>query len=38
VVKRLWGFEKTRYRGLAKNLARAHAMFALAYSTPCATD
>jgi IS5 family transposase len=30
VVKRLWGFDKTRYRGLAKNLARAHAMFALA--------
>jgi IS5 family transposase len=29
VVKRLWGFDKTRYRGLARNLARAHAMFAL---------
>ena len=27
---RLWGFSKTRYRGLAKNLARAHTMFALA--------
>lgn len=30
VVKRLWGFEKVRYRGLAKNLARAFAVFALA--------
>lgn len=30
VVKQLWGFEKTRYRGLAKNLARAQTMFALA--------
>jgi len=30
VVKRLWGFDKTRYRGIAKNLARAHTMFALA--------
>ncbi len=30
VVKQLWGFEKTRYRGIAKNLARAHTMFALA--------
>jgi IS5 family transposase len=30
VVKRLWGFAKVRYRGLAKNLARAHSMFALA--------
>lgn len=30
VVKRLWGFDRTRYRGLAKNLARAQAMFALA--------
>lgn len=30
VVKRLWGFTKVRYRGLAKNLARAQAMFALA--------
>jgi IS5 family transposase len=29
VVKRLWGFAKVRYRGLAKNLARAHTMFAL---------
>jgi transposase, IS5 family len=30
VVKQLWGFDKTRYRGIAKNLARAQAMFALA--------
>ena len=30
VVKRLWGFAKVRYRGLAKNLARAYTMFALA--------
>jgi len=30
VVKQLWGFTKVRYRGLAKNLARAHIMFALA--------
>jgi IS5 family transposase len=30
VVKRLWGFAKLRYRGLAKNLARAQALFALA--------
>jgi IS5 family transposase len=30
VVKQLWGFTKTRYRGIAKNLARAHTMFALA--------
>lgn len=30
VVKQLWRFEKTRYRGLAKNLARAQTMFALA--------
>jgi transposase, IS5 family len=29
VVKRLWGFAKVRYRGLAKNTARAFAMFAL---------
>ena len=28
VVKRLWGFTKVRYRGLAKNLARAQTMFA----------
>ena len=26
----LWGFAKVRYRGLAKNLARAWTMFALA--------
>jgi IS5 family transposase len=30
VIKQLWGFVKVRYRGLAKNLARAHTMFALA--------
>jgi IS5 family transposase len=30
VVKQLWGFTKTRYRGIAKNLARAQMMFALA--------
>lgn len=29
IVKRLWGFAKVRYRGLAKNLARAQTMFAL---------
>jgi IS5 family transposase len=30
VVKQLWGFRKVRYRGLAKNTARAYAAFALA--------
>jgi transposase, IS5 family len=30
VVKRLWGFAKVRYRGIAKNAARAFSMFALA--------
>ena len=30
VVKQLWGFAKVRYRGLAKNLAQAQTMFALA--------
>jgi len=30
VVKQLWGFSQTRYRGIAKNLARAQTMFALA--------
>lgn len=30
VVKRLWGFTKVRYRGLAKNTVRAFTMFALA--------
>ena len=30
VVKRLWGFQKVRYRGLAKNTARAYTAFALA--------
>lgn len=30
VVKRLWGFTKVRYRGLAKNTVRVYAAFALA--------
>lgn len=30
VVKRLWGFDKVRYRGLAKNTARLYTAFALA--------
>jgi transposase, IS5 family len=30
VVKRLWGFSKVRYRGLAKNTARVYTAFALA--------
>ena len=30
IVKQVWGFAKVRYRGLAKNLARAQTMFALA--------
>ena len=30
VVKRLWGFNKVRYRGLAKNTARLYTAFALA--------
>jgi IS5 family transposase len=30
VVKRLWGFTKVRYRGLAKNTARLFSAFALA--------
>ena len=30
VLKHLWGFQKVRYRGIAKNLARAQTMFALA--------
>ena len=30
VVKRLWGFMKVRYRGLAKNAARAFTLFGLA--------
>jgi transposase, IS5 family len=30
VVKRLWGFTKVRYRGIAKNSARLFAAFALA--------
>ena len=34
MVKRLWGFAKVRYRGLAKNLARAFTLFALANLYP----
>ena len=30
MVKRLWGFAKVRYRGLAKNTARSFVLFALA--------
>lgn len=30
VIKRLWGFAKVRYRGLAKNMARVFALMALA--------
>ena len=30
VVKRLWGFTKVRYRGLAKNTTRIYTLFALA--------
>ena len=30
VVKRLWGFDKVRYRGLAKNATRAFVVTALA--------
>jgi IS5 family transposase len=30
VVKRLWGFTKVRYRGLAKNASRAFTALALA--------
>ena len=30
VVKRLWGHTKVRYRGIAKNLAQMHTLFALA--------
>jgi IS5 family transposase len=29
VVKRLWGHAKVRYRGIAKNLAQMHTLFAL---------
>lgn len=29
IVKQLWGFSKVRYRGLTKNIARAHVAFAL---------
>ena len=30
VIKHVWGFVKVRYRGLAKNAARAYPLFALA--------
>lgn len=30
VVKRLWGHTKVRYRGIRKNLAQMHTLFALA--------
>jgi IS5 family transposase len=30
VIKRLWGFTKVRYRGLAKNAGRAFTALALA--------
>ena len=30
VIKRLWGFVKVRYRGLAKNTVRVFALLALA--------
>ena len=43
VVKRLWGFDKVRYRGLAKNATRAFVALAmaniyLARGTPVATS
>jgi transposase, IS5 family len=34
-LKRLWGFAKTRYRGLAKNANRAFAMLALINVSKC---
>ena len=34
VIKQSWSFTKVRYRGLAKNLARAQTMFALANLYP----
>ena len=30
VIKRLWGYRKTRYRGLYKNAAQVYTLFALA--------
>ena len=30
VIKRLWGFAKVRYRGIAKNATRAYVAYALA--------
>jgi IS5 family transposase len=35
VVKRLWGFNKVRYRGLQKNTTRAFTALALANIYPC---
>lgn len=35
VVKRLWGFNKVRYRGLAKNATRAFTALALANIYMC---
>nr|WP_232446132.1 transposase [Burkholderia ubonensis] len=37
VVKRLWGFAKVRYRGLAKNANRAFVALALANVYLCRT-
>lgn len=37
VVKRLWGFTKVRYRGLAKNANRAFVALALANIYRCRT-
>lgn len=34
VVKRLWGYSKVRYRGLAKNTSRLFTTFALANPVP----
>jgi hypothetical protein len=42
VVKRLWGFDKVRYRGLAKNATRAFVTLAMAHiyleATPVGTS
>ena len=35
VVKNLFGFRKVRYRGLAKNTAQLHTLFALANLVLC---
>lgn len=37
MVKRLWGFAKVRYRGLAKNANRAFVALALANVYLCRT-